>query len=331
VVNIITTAVSQGLTQKQACMLFGINPRKFRRWDNPSAPRRRVAWNKIRPPERQAIIEATYLPELLGKPLSHVFVHGHNTSKFFVSLPTVYRVLKSVDLVNPDYRKVKRKTGYVTAHELMEQGFSLLCYDGTQFTTVSGLIVWAIPVMILPSRYVLCIGHSINSISAADLMATVKEAHALIPDLVATTLIAHSDRGSAMKSSYTRQTIKELLGAPVHFGRPNNPDDEAWIEALIKTLKYHREAPAQFNQVNDVVQWINRFPELYNNEPHSSLHYVTPTEALSGKMEVILKRRKQNLALARSLRYIAWKATRSAGSPATTQSAKLAEQVVINS
>jgi transposase InsO family protein len=330
VVTIINTAVSQGLTQKYACTLFGINPRKFRRWANPSAPRQRVAWNKIRPPERQAIIDATYLPGLLGKPLSHVFVHGHNTDEFFASLSTVYRVLKSVHLVKPDQRQKARQTGYITAHELMEQGFSLLCYDGTQFTTVSGLIVWAIPVMILPTRYVLCIGHTINSISGPDLMTVVKQAYALIPDLVVNTLIAHSDRGSAMKSSYTRQTIKELLGAPVHFGRPHTPDDEGWIEAFIKTLKYHREAPAQFNQVDDIVQWINRFPDIYNNEPHSSLKYVTPTEALSGKMEVILKQRKQNLALARLLRYTAWKAAQSSGSQAATQSALLAEQVEVN-
>ena len=235
VVNIINTAVSQGLTQKYACTLFGINPRKFRRWANPSAPRQRVAWNKIRPPERQAIIDATYLPELLGKPLSHIFVHGHNTREFFASLPTVYRVLKSVDLINPDHRQKVRKTGYVTAHELMEQGFSLLCYDGTQFTTVSGLIVWAIPVMILPTRYVLCIGHTINSISGPDLMAVVKQAYALIPDLVANTLIAHSDRGSAiyliMHAIHTSTLMPTYRCTTLHI------TVDAWVETVEAVIR----------------------------------------------------------------------------------------------
>ena len=37
-----------------------------------------------------------------------------------------------------------------------------------------------------------------------------------------------------MKAAYTQKIIKELLGAPVHYGRPHTPDDEAWIESLIR-------------------------------------------------------------------------------------------------
>ena len=111
-----------------------------------------------------------------------------------------------------------------------------------------------------------------------------------------------------MKASSTRQTIKELTGAPVHFGRPHTPDDQAWIEAFIKTLKYHRDIPDSFKLVDDILCWLNRFPDIYNNNPHSSLSYVTPLQALSGQKEVILNTRKQNLEQARALRYTAWKA-----------------------
>lgn len=56
-----------------------------------------------------------------------------------------------------------------------------------------------------------------------------------------------------MKACATRISIKDLLGAPVHYGRPHTPDDQAWIEAFIKTLKYHRERPLSFHLVDDVV------------------------------------------------------------------------------
>jgi hypothetical protein len=177
-------------------------------------------------------------------------------------------------------------------------------------------IVLAIPVMILPQRYLLHIGHSINGISSGDLTKSVKEAYALLPEHLTTKLIAHSDRGSAMKASSTKHTIKELLGAPIHFGRPHTPDDQAWIEAFIKTLKYHRDAPQSFNMVDDILQWLNRVPDIYNNDPHSSLNYVTPLQALSGQKEVILSQRKQNLASARALRYNACKKNRSTLLPA---------------
>ena len=317
-VSVINEAVIQGLTQKRACEIFGIPPRKFRRWINPKPIRPRYAWNKVREHERDAIEAAAWMPELIGKPVSHIFVHGHESGRFFASLSTVYRTLKAKNMVEP--RKYwQRKTPYVSAHALLDEGFSLLCYDGTEFKTDSGVIVWAIPVMILPQRYLLHIGHSINGISASDLTQSVKEAYALLPEHLTTKLVAHSDRGSAMKASSTKEVIKELLGAPVHFGRPHTPDDQAWIEAFVKTLKYHRDAPQSFKLVDDIIQWLKRFPDIYNNDPHSSLSYVTPLQALSGQKEVILNQRKQNLASARMMRYTAWKSGRSIMLPAASE------------
>ena len=317
-VTVINNAVAQGLTQKRACGIFGIPSRKFRRWENPKPVKQRTAWNKTLAHERDAIEAAAWTPELIGKPLSHIFVYGHKTGAFFASLSTVYRTLKAKNLVQPLNRK-PRTAPYVSAHALLDEGFSLLCYDGTEFKTDSGIIAWAIPVMILPQRYLLHIGHSINGISAGDLTRAVKEAYALLPEHLTIKLIAHCDRGSAMKASSTKQIIKELLGAPVHFGRPHTPDDQSWIEAFIKTLKYHRDAPRSFNLVDDIRQWLNRFPDIYNNDPHSSLSYVTPLQALSGQKEVILNQRKQNLATARMLRYTAWKAGCSSLLPAALE------------
>jgi len=320
VINIIKQSIHDGLTQKKACQTFGINPRKFRRWASPKPSSPRVAWNKLLEHERQAIEDAAWSPELIGKPISHVFVHGHESNKFHVSLSSVYRILKAKNLVKPANKHRRKSSAYVSVHALMDDGFSLLCYDGTLLRTNAGINVWAIPVMILPQRYLLHIGHSLNSISSSDLTRAVSEAHALIPEHLTTKLLAHSDRGSAMKSRVTKSALKELLGAPVHFGRPHTPDDQAWIEAFIKTLKYHRDAPQSFAIVDDVLNWLKKFPDIYNNDPHSSLGYVTPLQTLSGQKEVILNQRKRNLDLARLLRYTAWQ---------TNQQALPVEPVVI--
>ena len=71
--------------------------------------------------------------------------------------------------------------------------------------------------------------------------------------------------------------------------------------------------------VDDILQWLNRVPNIYNNDPHSSLSYVTPLQALFGQKEVILNQRKQNLASARALRYNAWKASRFTLLPAASE------------
>jgi hypothetical protein len=315
VVNIIKEAVNSGLTQNQACLTFGLSPRKFRRWANPKPVKPRTAWNKILTQEHEAIKDAVYVPELLDKPLSHVFVHGHDTGKFFASLSTVFRVLKSEDLVKPLGFYRTKKTNYVSAHALMEEGYSLLCYDATQFKTEAGVVVWAMPILILPSRYLLHVGYCIGGVTSADLTKTVQEALALLPERLFNNLIAHSDRGSAMKAAATKKIIKELLGAPVHYGRPHTPDDEAWIESLIRSLKHHRDAPKSFELVDDIIQWLNRFPGIHNNDPHSAHKYVTPLQVLSGLKGIILNKRKSNLTAARLLRYTAWKAAKKLALP----------------
>jgi len=306
VVDAIKESISQGLTQKRACEIFGIVPRKYRRWANPKTLPPRTAWNKILPAEREAVVQTVYEQQFWGKPMSHIFVHGHDSGLFSVSLSTVYKILKDKNLVHRVMRK-KRSSPYVSAHELLKQGFSLLCYDASVFVTETGVKVWAIPVIILPQRYLLYIGHCLNGVSAQDLTNSVRKALALLPVHLLEKLLAHSDRGSAMKAAHTKRIIKELLGAPIHYGRPHTPDDEAWIEALIRTLKHHREAPTSFATVDDIVQWFSRFPDIYNNDPHSSLKYVTPLQALSGLQEVILSQRKQNLLAAKNRRYAEWK------------------------
>lgn len=309
-VTIIQAVIAQGLSQKRTCAIFGLATRKFRRWQQPQPPAKpRTAWNALRLPEQQAIIQTAWQEQFLGKPASHIFVHGHDSAQFFASLSTVYRVLHTEKLVKPKPR-TKKAGSYISVHALLDEGFSLLCYDATQFVTDTGIIVWAIPVLLLPTRYLICVGHSLQSVSATDLTKTVAQAHALLPQLAQGNLVAHSDRGSPMKAAATKRFVKELLGAPIHYGRPQTPDDEAWIEALIKTFKYHREAPLSFPQVADVIQWFNRFPEIYNNEPHSSLSYVTPAQAFAGRKEAILAQRKRNLLVARTMRHAAWKLQR---------------------
>ena len=309
VVEVIKEAVEQGMTQNQACETFGISVRKYRRWANPKPHSPRIAWNKILPEEKAAIVEDGWDEKFAGKPISHIFVHGHDSRRYSVSLSTVYKILAEQEVVRP---KIVRKghQRHIDAHKLLEEGFYLLCYDGTHFVTDANVGVWAIPVLLLPSRYLLYIGHSLHSVRSRDLINTVEYASTFIPEYIASNLLGYSDRGSAMKSHHTKAYFIKNLNLPVYFGRPHTPEDQSWIEALIKTLKYHREAPSHFIQVADIIDWFQRFRPIYNNEPHSSLGYVTPAQALAGLKEVILNQRKQNLYEARQVRLAAYHASK---------------------
>lgn len=305
----IKEAVLTGFTQKKACSLFDIDPRKLRRWANPKDKKPKAACNKLLSHEAEAIVRSAFIPENIGKPLSHIYVYGHNSGAFYASLSTVYRYLKAQDLVKP-FQPKRKNPVHVSAFDLLDAGFSLLTYDGTCFKTESGITVWAIPVLLLPCRYLLHVGHSLRGVKSADLRKAVAQAVLELPDDFLDKIIGFSDRGSAMKAQKTVDFLEKDLKIPVRYGRPNTPDDEPWIEALNKTSKYHRDAPAVYPTVSDVLDWLVKFKTLYNNDPHSALKYVTPAEAFTGKMEVILSQRKNNLIAANMRRLEAYRASK---------------------
>ena len=129
-----------------------------------------------------------------------------------------------------------------------------------------------------------------GSFTGKDLRRTAESAIHRLPENIREKLMVHSDRGSQMKSKATRRKVEEWVNVPVHFGRPH----------------VNRERPEIFNTVFDVQNWLEYFPELYNNDPHSALEYVTPKEALFGKAEKILQERKLNLQKAREARRMAY-------------------------
>jgi len=305
----IKEAVLSGFTQKKACLIFDITARKFRRWANPKDRKPRTACNKLLPTEKDSIITAAFVPENIGKPLSHIYVYGHNSGAFHASLSTVYRYLKAKELVKP-FQPKRRTTKHVSAHDLLDAGFSLLTYDGTCFKTESGVTVWAIPVLLLPYRVLLHVGYALRGVDSADLRKSVAQGVLELPDNFPDSIVGFSDRGSAMKAKKTVAFLEEELNIPVCYGRPNTPDDEPWIEALNKTMKYHRDVPAVFSTVSDVLDWLEKFKPIYNNDPHSALKYVTPAEALAGKMEVILNQRRNNLITANKMRLEAFRVSK---------------------
>ncbi len=134
VVDAIQKAIANGLNQNEACELMGLDPRKYRRWLAPKQIAPRTAWNKILPEEREAIIKTALHEDFWGKPISHLFVHGHETGQYNVSMATIYRVLREESLERNIPRRT-RKQAYIGVPELLEQGFSLLCYDGSCFVT----------------------------------------------------------------------------------------------------------------------------------------------------------------------------------------------------
>lgn len=130
------------------------------------------------------------------------------------------------------------------------------------------------------SRYV--VGHLIAAYEDGQL------AEALIADAAARErvnpdqLTVHADRGAAMTSKTVTQLLTDLKIGRSH-SRPKTSNDNPYIEASFKTLKYDPMFPERFGSIQHARQHCEAFYTYYNHEHrHSGIGLHTPASVHHG-------------------------------------------------
>ena len=99
-------------------------------------------------------------------------------------------------------------------------------------------------------------------------------------------LTIHADRGTSMTSKTVAQLLEDLGVTRTH-SRPHVSDDNPYIEAHFKTLKYCPAWPGHFDTLDDARAWCEQFFDYYNHvhrhralglHTPASVHYGTATE-----------------------------------------------------
>lgn len=294
------------LTVSEACETLLLKPRRYYRWLNWQPPAKQEAWNRIMPKEEVSIIEAAGNEELADLRSAGLMVYGHESGRFNCSVSTVQRVLKKNDLQPPYEIPRRKRAAKPDVRELMKEPKKIFSYDATDFYLTNRLRVLVIPILDMGSRKFIHYGVRVRSFAQKDVMAIWDET--LIGEgLDASQLTALSDRGGPMKGSRTKAHLTGKWEMKLEYARPYTPDDNAWIEAFIKYLKYHPACPDHFETVQDVTDWVEKFKRLYNNHPHSALGYVRPNEEHAGLGHAIRQQRKENLLSAKQKRLAYYK------------------------
>lgn len=289
------------LTTTEACEVLKLKPRRYYRWVKWQPPVPRAAWNRITLEEEAEIIKAGREESLCDLRAAGLMVYGQESGKFFCSVATVQRVLRENDLQTPYVVPTRKRPAKPDVRELMKEPKRIFSYDATDFYLTNRLKVLVIPILDMGSRKFIHYGVRVRSFAQKDIMAIWDDA--LIGEgLDARQLTALSDRGGQMKGSRTKAHLAGKWEIKLEYARPYTPDDNAWIEALIKYLKYHPACPDRFETVQDVIDWVEKFQRLYNDHPHSALGYVRPNDEHAGLGNHIREQRKENLLSARQRR-----------------------------
>ncbi len=147
------------------------------------------------------------------------------------------------------------------------------------------------------SRYV--VGHLVAAAEDGQL------AEALIADAAtrervdADQLTVHADRGGAMTCKSVTQLLSDLRITRSH-SRPKTSNDNPYIEASFKTLKYDPTFPDRFGSLQHARQHCEAFYTYYNHEHrHSGIGLHTPASVHYGTAELVRAERQRTLDAAR--------------------------------
>ena len=123
-------------------------------------------------------------------------------------------------------------------------------------------------------------------------------------------LVIHSDNGHPMKGATMLATLRDL-GVAVSFSRPGVSDDNPYVEALFRTLKYRPTYPSSpFCSLQSALAWVDQFIAWYNGvHLHSAISFVTPGQRHAGADTAILERRRRVYEEARSRHPERWART----------------------
>jgi transposase InsO family protein len=300
-VEIIRLVEESHLPARRTLELLGIARSSFYRWydryqrggpealaDRPSRPDR--VWNRIPDEMRTQIIEmALDCPELSPRELAVRFT---DEKRYFVSEASVYRLLKSQDLItSPAYIVIKAADEFrektTAPNQLWQTDFTYLKITGWGWYYLSTILDDY-------SRYIvawkLCV-----TMKAQDVTETLDLA--LAKSGLDQVNVGHrprllSDNGASYISGDLAEwlddkKIEHIRGAPYH------PQTQGKIERWHQTLK-NRILLNNYYLPRELEEQISVFVENYNNKRlHESLNNLTPADVYFGRGQAILEERER--------------------------------------
>ncbi|WP_282121141.1 IS3 family transposase [Ruegeria atlantica] len=299
--EIIRLVEGSHLPTKRTLEKLGIPKTTFYRWydqylsGGPEAledrsPKPTRVWNRIPTPVREKIKDlALKESELSPRELAVQFT---DTEKYFVSEASVYRILKSYDLItSPAYVVLSAADEFrdktTRPNQLWQTDFTYLKVIGWGWFYLSTILDDY-------SRYIIA-WKLCTTMKASDVTDTLDLA--LQASSCAQATVFHkprllSDNGSSYISGELAewledQEIDHVRGAPYH------PQTQGKIERWHQTLK-NRILLENYYLPGDLRQKIDAFVDHYNHRRyHESLQNLTPADVYFGRGQTILKQRER--------------------------------------
>jgi transposase InsO family protein len=311
ILDLVGESMCAGARQEKACKLLGIDERTLQRWrkkgvgDDLRAGPKTAARNKLTPRERKRILETVNLPEHRDLSPKQIVPLLADQGRYIASESSFYRILRAEGQVH--HRERSRPAVHSRPRELVAtRPNQVWSWDITYLLSpVKGVYFYLYLVLDVFSRKI--VGWEVHENESAEhareLIAGTCDRENVERDQVA----LHQDNGAPMKCG-TFLALLQSLGVAASFSRPGVSDDNPFVEALFRTLKYRPEYPGRpFASIEAARRFIERFVDWYNTQHlHGEIRFVTPAARHAGEDVAILAARRRVYEQARARRPDRW-------------------------
>lgn len=312
ILDAIGEAQRDGARLAAACRLVGISARTLERWrgrpgggDRRAGPHRRSA-NALTPAEEARVVTVMTSSRYAGLSPKQLVPQLADEGLYLASESTMYRLQRRYGL-----RQIKRRVErtHVTRSSTVHRATSpnqVWSWDITWLpTVVRGRYLYLYLVMDVWSRRI--VGWTVAERESSEVAAELIQRVCRDGEVDPRGLVLHSDNGKPMRGAMMVSTL-QWLGIVPSFSRPHVSDDNAYSEALFRTLKYTPAYPRlPFVDADGARQWVARFVAWYNGvHRHSAIRYVTPNERHFGAEYAVLASRRELYARAQALNPGRW-------------------------
>ena len=239
--------------------------------------------------ERTQLLEVLHSERFVDMAPPSVYANLLDEGRYLASVPTMYRILRSVAEVR-ERRRVATHPPYVKPELVACGPNSIWSWDITKLLGPAKWTYYYLYVILdIFSRYV--VGWMVASCERAMLAERLLADSIRKQGVDREQLTLHADRGSSMASKPVAFLLADL-GVTKSHSRPHCPNDNPFSEAQFKTLKYMPEFPERFGSQEHARDFCRRFFTWYNDDHrHSGLGYHTPTDVHHGRAQIVRTRR----------------------------------------
>ncbi len=297
ILSLVDTAVESGARRAEACARLDIDPRTLERWrasgtleDGRRGPRK-APHNKLSEAEQERLLAVATSEPYRDLSPKQIVPRLADACDYVGSESTIYRVLRACKLM-AHRGKAKPPVSRPRAEHVASGPCQVWSWDITYLRTeVRGQYFYLYLMMDVWSRKI--VGFVVHDAECTDLASALLRYAVECEGCDGEKLVLHADNGGPMKGATLKATM-ESLGVIASYSRPRVSDDNAFSEALFRTVKYRPEYPSKaFASLEAARVWVTAFVAWYNDVHfHSGIGYVTPSARHEGRDVAVLAGRR---------------------------------------